>query len=155
MSIREICGAIIMTLHDFPALNAGLNGTAAVLLTAGFVFIKRKQVAAHRAAMLGAVAVSAAFLACYLTYHLQTGARTPFGGTGFIRPIYFAMLISHILLAMAIVPLILITLTLALRGRFDRHRAWARWTLPLWYYVSVTGVLVYFFLYRWWPAAAR
>lgn len=142
-----------MTLHDFPALNATLNGTAAVLLTAGFVFIKRKQVTAHRAAMLGACAVSAAFLACYLTYHLQTGARTPFGGTGFIRPVYFAMLLSHILLAMAIVPLILVTLTLALRGRYDRHRAWARWTLPLWYYVSITGVLVYFFLYRWWPSA--
>jgi putative membrane protein len=142
-----------MTLHDFPALDASLNGTAAVLLTAGFVFIKRKQVAAHRAAMVAAFAVSVAFLACYLTYHLQTGARTPFGGTGFIRTVYFTMLISHILLAMVIVPLILVSLTLALRGRFDRHRAWARWTFPLWYYVSVTGVLVYFFLYRWWPTA--
>ena len=143
-----------MTLHDLPALNAGLNGTAAVLLTAGFILIKRKNVTAHRAAMLAAFAVSVAFLACYLAYHLQTGAHTPFGGLGWIRPVYFAMLISHILLAMAIVPLIMVTLTLALRGRFDRHRAWARWTFPLWYYVSVTGVLIYFFLYRWWPAAA-
>jgi uncharacterized membrane protein YozB (DUF420 family) len=143
-----------MTLHDFPALNASLNGTATVLLTAGFIFIRRKNVIAHRAAMLAALTVSVAFLACYLAYHLQTGARTPFGGTGFIRGVYFAMLISHILLATAIVPLILITLTLALRGRFDRHRAWARWTFPLWYYVSVTGVLVYLFLYQWWPASA-
>jgi putative membrane protein len=143
-----------MTLHDFPALNASLNGTATVLLTAGFILIRRKKVAAHRAAMLAAFTVSVAFLACYLAYHLQTGARTPFGGTGFIRGVYFTMLISHILLAVAIVPLILTTLTLALRGRFDRHRQWARWTFPLWYYVSVTGVLVYLFLYQWWPAAA-
>ena len=143
-----------MTLHDLPALNAGLNGTSAILLTGGFLLIKRKHVTAHRAAMLAALAVSAAFLVCYLTYHLQTGARTPFGGTGPIRSIYFVMLISHILLAMAIVPLILVTLTLALRGRFDQHRRWARWTFPLWYYVSVTGVLIYFSLYQWWPAAA-
>ncbi|HUJ44719.1 MAG TPA: DUF420 domain-containing protein [Opitutaceae bacterium] len=142
-----------MTLHDFPALNAGLNGAATALLSAGFLCIKRRRVAAHRACMLAAFAVSVAFLACYVAYHLQTGARTPFGGTGWIRPVYFAMLISHVLLALVIVPLILTTLLLALRGRFDRHRRWARWTFPLWYYVSVTGVLIYFFLYRWWPAA--
>jgi uncharacterized membrane protein YozB (DUF420 family) len=142
-----------MTLHDFPALNASLNGAATVLLTAGFVFIKGRNVRAHRAAMLAAFTVSVAFLACYVAYHLQTGARTPFGGTGWIRPVYFAMLVSHILLAIVIGPLVLITLTLALRRRFDRHRRWARWTFPLWYYVSVTGVLIYFFLYRWWPAA--
>jgi len=157
-SFRKIQSAgyrpvIIMPLHDFPALDATLNGVAAVLLAAGFIFIKRRNVSAHRAAMLAAFAVSVAFLACYLTYHLRTGARTPFGGTGLIRTVYFAMLVSHILLAMAIVPLILITLTLALRGRFDRHRRWARWTFPLWSYVSVTGVLVYLFLYQWWPAA--
>jgi putative membrane protein len=144
----------MMTLQDFPALNASLNGTATVLLTAGFILIKRRHVAAHRAAMLTAFMVSMVFLACYVAYHLQTGARTPFGGTGPIRAVYFAMLISHILLAVAIVPLILVTLTLALRGRFDRHRRWARWTFPLWYYVSVTGVLIYFCLYHWWPAAA-
>ncbi len=141
-----------MTLHDLPAVNAGLNATATVLLTAGYVCIRRKQVAAHRVAMLAAVVVSAAFLATYLTYHLQT-APTRFGGTGLIRPVYFALLISHVLLAMAIVPLVPITVTLALRGRFERHRAWARWTFPIWYYVSVTGVLVYFFLYRWFAAA--
>jgi uncharacterized membrane protein YozB (DUF420 family) len=141
-----------MTLHDLPALNATLNATAMALLTAGFIFIKRRNVVAHRACMLAACAVSAAFLACYVAYHLRTGARTPFGGTGFIRAVYFGMLVSHILLAMAIVPLGLTTLTLALRGRFERHRAWARWTFPVWYYVSITGVLVYFSLYRWWPA---
>jgi putative membrane protein len=141
-----------MTLQDFPALDASLNATAAVLLTAGFVFIQRKRIAAHRACMLGAFTVSAVFLACYLYYHIKTGARTPFGGTGAIRTIYYTMLISHILLAFVIVPLILTTLWLALKGDFIRHRAWARWTFPLWYYVSVTGVLVYFFLYQWWPA---
>ena len=144
-----------MTFQDLPAVNAALNATSAALLTAGFVLIRRKRVAAHRAAMLAALAVSAAFLACFLTYHLRTGARTPFGGTGAVRAVYFTLLISHILLALVIVPLILATLAFALRGRFDRHRAWARWTYPLWYYVSVTGVLVYCFLYQWWPAAPR
>ena len=141
-----------MTLHALPAVDATLNGTAAVLLTTGFVLIKVRRIALHRLAMLSAFAVSVAFLACNLIYHLQTGARTPFGGTGIVRTLYFSILITHILLAMAIVPLILITLTLALRGQFSRHRAWARWTFPLWYYVSLSGVLVYFFLYKWWPA---
>jgi uncharacterized membrane protein YozB (DUF420 family) len=141
-----------MTLQDFPALDASLNGTAAVLLTAGFVFIKRKHIAAHRACMVAAFAVSAVFLGCYLYYHITKGKPTPFGGTGAIRTVYFTMLISHIVLAIVIVPMILRTLTLAFQGRFERHRAWARWTFPLWYYVSVTGVLVYFFLYKWWPA---
>jgi putative membrane protein len=143
-----------MTFNDLPAIDAVLNGTATVLLSAGFVFIKTRRIAAHRATMLSAFGVSVAFLACYLTYHLKTGARTPFGGIGFIRTIYFTMLVSHVLLAMLIVPLILTTLTLALRGQFARHRAWARWTFPLWYYVSVTGVLVYLFLHQWWPATA-
>ena len=141
-----------MNIHDLPAIDAGLNGTAALFLTAGFVFIRRHQVRAHRAMMLSAFAVSVAFLACYVTYHVRTGEHT-FAGTGAIRVVYLAMLASHILLAMAIVPLVLITVTLALRGRFATHRRWARWTFPLWYYVSVTGVLVYFFLYQWWPAA--
>jgi uncharacterized membrane protein YozB (DUF420 family) len=142
-----------MTVQDFPALNASLNATSALLMTAGFAFIKTKRIAAHRACMLGAVIVSAVFLVCYVTYHVKKGEPTRFGGTGAIRSVYFTMLISHILLAMAIVPLVLRTLTLALKGRIEQHRAWARWTFPLWYYVSVTGVLVYFFLYRWWPAA--
>ena len=142
-----------MTAIDFPAIDATLNGLATILLTAGFVCVRTKRIAAHRAVMLSAFAVSAAFLACYLTYHVRTGARTPFGGAGFIRVVYLALLGSHVLLALAIVPLVLTTLAFALRGQFARHRAWARWTFPLWYYVSVTGVLVYFFLYRWWPAA--
>lgn len=154
VDLRLSVSLLAMTFHDLPAINASLNGTAAILLTEGFVLIKQKRVTAHRTVMLAAFGVSVAFLACYLTYHLHTGARTPFGGTGAIRTIYFAMLISHILLALVIVPLILTTLALALHGRFDRHRAWARWTYPLWYYVSVTGVLVYCFLYQWWPAAA-
>ena len=144
-----------MTIQDFPALNASLNATATVLMTAGFVCIKARRILAHRACMLAAFAVSTVFLGCYVTYHLQTGARTPFGGKGFIRGIYFTMLISHIILAMAIAYLVPRTLLLALRGDFARHRAWARWVFPIWYYVSVTGVLVYFFLYQWWPAAGR
>jgi putative membrane protein len=141
-----------MTVQDFPALNASLNAISALLMTAGFFFIKTKRVAAHRACMLGAVIVSTAFLVCYVIYHVQKAEPTRFGGTGVIRSVYFAMLISHILLAMAIVPLVLRTVTLALKGRIEQHRAWAHWTFPLWTYVSVTGVLVYFFLYRWWPA---
>jgi len=141
-----------MNVQDFPALNASLNATSALLMTAGFISIKTKRIAVHRACMLAAVIVSTLFLVCYVTYHVRKGEPTRFGGTGAIRSVYFAMLISHILLAMAIVPLVLRTVFLALKGRFEQHRAWARWTFPLWYYVSVTGVLVYFFLYRWWPA---
>ena len=142
-----------MTVHDFPALNASLNATSALLMTAGFIFIKAKRIIAHRACMLSAVIVSTAFLVCYVIYHVQKAEPTRFGGSGAIRTVYFTMLISHILLAMAIVPLVLRTVTLALQGQIEQHRAWARWTFPLWTYVSVTGVLVYFFLYRWWPAA--
>jgi uncharacterized membrane protein YozB (DUF420 family) len=141
-----------MNVQDFPALNASLNATSALLMTAGYISIRTKRIAAHRACMLAAVIVSTVFLVCYVTYHVRKGEPTRFGGTGAIRSVYFAMLISHILLAMAIVPLVLRTVFLALKGRFEQHRAWARWTFPLWYYVSVTGVLVYFFLYRWWPA---
>ncbi|MBK9989214.1 MAG: DUF420 domain-containing protein [Verrucomicrobia bacterium] len=142
-----------MTVQDFPALNASLNATSAFLMLAGFLLIKTKRIAAHRACMLSAVIVSAAFLVCYVIYHVQKPEPTRFGGTGSIRSVYYAILISHILLAMAVVPLVLRTVTLALKGRIEQHRAWARWTFPIWTYVSVTGVLVYFFLYRWWPAA--
>jgi len=141
-----------MNVQDFPALNASLNATSALLMTAGYVSIKTKHITAHRACMIGATAVSAVFLVCYVIYHVWKGEPTRFGGVGAIRSVYFTMLISHILLAMAIVPLVLRTLFLAAKGRFEQHRSWARWTFPLWYYVSVTGVLVYFFLYRWWPA---
>jgi putative membrane protein len=142
-----------MTFHDFPAVNASLNATSAILMTMGFISIKTKRIAAHRACMLSAVIVSTVFLVCYVIYHVKKGEPTRFGGVGAIRTIYFTMLISHILLAVAIVPLVLRTVFLAHKGRIEQHRAWARWTFPLWYYVSVTGVLVYYFLYRWWPAA--
>lgn len=142
-----------MTVHDIPALNATLNAIATVCMTAGFIFILRGKITAHRACMMSASVVSAVFLVGYVTHKiLIRGVHTPFGGEGAIRTVYYTMLISHILLAISIAFLVPRTLLFALQGRFDRHRAWARWTFPIWYYVSVTGVLVYFFLYRWWPA---
>jgi len=137
-----------------PALNAALNGAATILLLAGFACIRRKRVVAHRACMTAALGVSAVFLASYVTHKILVGgAHTPFGGEGAIAWVYYVMLVTHILLAMAIVPLALATFGLALKGRFERHRKWARWTFPIWLYVSVTGVLVYFFLYVWFPHA--
>lgn len=145
-----------MTVSDLPALNAGLNATATVLLTAGFVLIKTGRRDAHRKCMTAAIAVSVVFLVTYVLHKvLVHGVHTPFGGTGAIRPVYYTMLFTHIVLAIVIVPMVLRTFLFAKRGELDRHRAWARWTFPLWYYVSVTGVLVYFFLYQWWPAAPR
>jgi uncharacterized membrane protein YozB (DUF420 family) len=142
-----------MDISVFPPLNAALNGLATVLLTGGFVAIRRQQVRTHRTCMLSAFGVSAVFLVSYLTHKiLLQAAHTPFGGEGFWAWAYYAMLISHILLAMAILPLVIVTMTLALRGRFDKHRRWARVTYPIWYYVSITGVLIYFFLYQWFPA---
>ncbi len=128
-------------------LNAILNGTATILLIAGFIFIKRRQVAAHRACMIAALIVSAIFLVSYLVYHYHVG-EVRFGGTGWVRPVYFAILIPHIMLAGVIVPLALITLYFALKGRFATHRKVARWTWPLWIYVSITGVIIYFMLYQ-------
>lgn len=130
-----------------PAVNAVLNGTSAVLLALGFGFIRRRNVAAHRACMLAAFGVSSLFLISYLAYHAQAGS-VPFRGGGFIRPVYFTLLLSHIVLAAAIVPLALTTLYQAWSARFDRHRRIARWTLPIWLYVSVSGVLVYLLLYH-------
>jgi len=142
-----------MTVHDIPALNASLNALATVLISVGFLFIRKKAIAAHRASMLAAGAVSAVFLVGYVTHKiLVRGVHTPFGGEGLVRGIYYAMLISHILLAISIAYLVPRTFYLALSGQIERHRAWARWTFPIWFYVSVTGVLVYFFLYQWWPA---
>lgn len=143
-----------MTVNDIPAFNAALNGIATLFLTAGFFFIRRKNIPAHRACMLSAGAVSAVFLVGYVAHKIMVrGVHTPFGGEGAIRMVYYAMLLTHILLAIAIAYLVPRTFILALKGQFERHRAWARWTFPIWYYVSVTGVLVYFFLYQWWPAA--
>jgi uncharacterized membrane protein YozB (DUF420 family) len=131
----------------FPVIDASLNGTSAVLLLVGRSFIKRGRMAAHRVVMIAALASSSIFLACYLYYHWHVGS-VHFQGQGWSRPLYFSILISHTILAAAIVPMIIITLSRALRERFDRHRAIARWTYPLWMYVSVTGVIVYFMLYH-------
>ncbi|MGH9363507.1 MAG: DUF420 domain-containing protein [Thermoanaerobaculia bacterium] len=139
-----------MSTADLPALNAFLNGTSAVLLSLGYLTIRKKRIAAHRALMVAAVAVSALFLVSYVVYHLQVGSRR-FPGTGWVRPVYFSILISHTVLAAAIVPLVLITLARGLRRRHPAHERIARWTLPLWMYVSVTGVVIYFMLYRLYP----
>jgi len=134
-------------LSALPAVNATLNGTCALLLIAGYLFIRRRMITAHKTCMGSAFAVSILFLVSYLTYHYHVGSR-PFGGHGAIRSVYFTILISHTILAVAIVPLALITVSRALRGRFDRHVRIARWTLPLWLYVSITGVIVYLMLYH-------
>ena len=136
-----------MTVRDLPALNAILNATSAGLLALGYVLIRRGRRAAHQKAMQSALACSALFLVSYLTYHAQVGS-VRFQGQGPIRTVYFAILISHTILAIAIVPLVLVTFVRARRGLFDRHRKIARLTLPLWAYVSVTGVIVYWMLYR-------
>jgi putative membrane protein len=135
----------------YPILDACLNTTSAILLISAHRMIKNMRVAAHRALMLAALASSSLFLVFYLYYHAHVGS-VRFQGQGWSRPVYFTILISHTILAAAIVPLVIITLTLALRGNFDRHRAIARWTYPLWLYVSVTGVLIYFMLYHWFAA---
>lgn len=131
----------------FPVINATLNGTSAVLLYVGHGFIKRGKMAAHRALMIAALVTSSLFLTSYLYYHAHVGS-VRFQGQGWSRPVYFAILISHTILAAVIVPLVIITLTRALRERFDKHRAIARWTYPIWLYVSVTGVVIYFMLYH-------
>jgi putative membrane protein len=137
----------LLSYSSLAPLNAVLNSIAAILLTAGFIFIKTHNVRAHRACMLGAFAVSVIFLASYLLYHYQVG-DVRFMGRGWIRPAYFTMLISHVALAAAIVPLAIITMARALRGRFAAHRRIALWTWPIWIYVSVTGVLVYLMVYQ-------
>jgi len=136
-----------MNVSDLPALNASLNGVATVFLAAGYVLIRRRRIAAHRVSMMAAVAASALFLISYVIYHANAGSK-PFTGTGPIRAIYFVILLTHIVLAAAIVPMVLVTLSRALQKRFDRHAAIARWTLPIWLYVSVTGVVIYLMLYR-------
>lgn len=145
-----------MSIYDLPAVNASLNGLSAVLLTAGFVCIRQKKINAHRACMFSAFCVSVVFLICYLTYHTYLAVVLHRGPTHFLnppwfRPIYLAILISHTILAMVIVPLILITLFLALTRRFDKHKKIAPWTLSLWMYVSLTGVVVYLLLYQIFP----
>ena len=136
-----------MTVRDLPTLNAVLNATSALLLLWGWLLIRRGRREAHRRVMIAALCSSSLFLVSYLVYHAQVGS-VRFTGQGPVRTLYFAILISHTVLAVAIVPLVLVTVTRALRGRFDQHRRIARVTLPLWAYVSVTGVVVYWMLYR-------
>ena len=143
-----------MTVSDIPALNATLNGLATLLITVGFILIKTGRKEAHRKVMTTAGVVSAVFLVGYVTHKiLIRGVHTPFGGTGAIATFYYVMLISHILLAISIAYLVPRTFLFAIRGDFVSLRRWAKFTFPIWYYVCVTGVLVYFFLYQWWPAA--
>jgi uncharacterized membrane protein YozB (DUF420 family) len=138
-----------MTIHDLPAVNATLNGLSAVFLTLGFIFIKRGNKIAHRNCMISAFSTSVIFLACYLTYHFYVG-RTEFPHNWF-RPVYLVILLTHTVLAVVIVPLILRTLWLARKENFEAHKKIARWTWPLWMYVSVTGVVIYLLLYKIFP----
>jgi uncharacterized membrane protein YozB (DUF420 family) len=144
-----------VSIYDLPKVNASLNGLSACFLTAGFIFIRQKKIVAHRNCMISAFCVSVIFLICYLTYHTYLAVVLHRGPTHFpdnwFRPIYLTILFTHTILAMVIVPMILITLSRALRERFDMHKKIARWTWPLWMYVSVTGVVVYLLLYQIFP----
>ena len=141
-----------MAISDLPTVNALLNGTSAVLLTIGFYFIRRRQWKTHRNFMLAAFMTSVLFLISYLIYHFNVGS-VPFQGQGVVRVVYFLILISHVFLAALIVPLALLTLWRAFQGHIGKHRRIARWTLPLWLYVSVTGVVVYLMLYHLYPGS--
>jgi len=140
--------------EDLPAVNATLNATSAVLLTTGYMAIRRRKIRIHKACMLAALAVSTVFLASYLYYHfvVREGKPTRFAGEGGVRLVYFAVLISHTVLAAMVAPLAIITAYFGLRDRIDKHRRIARWTLPIWLYVSMTGVEVYWILYHLYPS---
>jgi putative membrane protein len=150
-----------MTINDIPAINASLNALATLLISVGFVLIKTGRKTAHRFAMISAGVVSAVFLVGYVGHKVLKGmaagageaVHTQFGGEGAIRTVYYVMLITHVILAIAIAYLVPRTFALAFKGEFERHKKWARIVFPIWLYVSVTGVLVYFFLYQWWPSA--
>jgi uncharacterized membrane protein YozB (DUF420 family) len=137
----------IVSVTDLPAVNASLNAISTVLLLTGYVFIRRGERQKHKACMIAALVTSTLFLTSYVIYHVQVGS-VPFKGTGWIRTVYFAVLIPHVILAAAIVPPILITASRGLSAKYDKHRRIARWTLPLWLYVSITGVIVYLMLYQ-------
>ena len=137
----------MISIHDLPVVNATLNATAALLLVWGYILIRRRSIAAHRRVMLAAFATSSVFLCCYLIYHFNVGS-VRFPRTGIVRTVYLSILATHTALAATVPPLAIITLSRGLRERFDRHRSIARWTLPVWLYVSVTGVVVYWMLYR-------
>ena len=137
----------IVSVTDLPAVNASLNAISTVLLLTGYAFIRRGERQKHKACMIAALVTSTLFLTSYVIYHAQVGS-VPFKGTGWIRTVYFAVLIPHVILAAAVVPPILITVSRALSAKYDKHRRIARWTLPVWLYVSITGVIVYLMLYR-------
>jgi uncharacterized membrane protein YozB (DUF420 family) len=137
----------IVSVTDLPAVNASLNAISTVLLLTGYVFIRRGERRKHKACMIAALVTSTLFLTSYVIYHAQVGS-VPFKGTGWIRTVYFAVLIPHVILAAAIVPPVLITVSRALSAKYDKHRRIARWTLPVWLYVSITGVIVYLMLYQ-------
>lgn len=140
-----------MNAADLPAVNASLNGLSAAFLGLGFYFIRRKRMVAHRNCMISALTCSVIFLVSYITYHATVHAVTRFEEPASFRPVYLAILLSHTVLAAVILPMVLMTASRAFRGRFDRHRAIARWTWPLWMYVSVTGVVIYLLLYQIFP----
>ena len=135
-----------MGIEDLPAVNASLNGLAGVFLTAGYLFIRTGRPRAHKRCMLAALATSTLFLACYLVYHYNVGSK-PYEGQGLLRQIYLTILVTHVVLAASVVPLALVTASRGLRNRLDAHVRIARWTLPIWLYVSVTGVVIYLMLY--------
>jgi uncharacterized membrane protein YozB (DUF420 family) len=136
-----------MQITDLPAVNATLNALSSIWLTCGYIFIRQRKISAHRFCMIAALITSALFFISYLIYHYHAGSK-PFAGQGAIRTVYFTILTTHTILATAIVPLALITLFRALKERFDKHKRLARWTLPIWFYVSVTGVVIYLMLYQ-------
>ena len=136
-----------MDIHYLPAVNATLNGISAVLLIVAYLLIRARRIEQHRRVMLAAFATSSLFLVCYLVYHVQVGS-VRFTRQGFVRPLYFTILVTHVSLAAVTLPLAIVTLSRGLKARYAKHRAIARWTLPIWLYVSVTGVLVYVLLYQ-------
>jgi uncharacterized membrane protein YozB (DUF420 family) len=136
-----------LTVHDLPAVNATLNATSGVLLVIGWFLIRARRIDQHRACMIAAFVTSSLFLVCYIVYHAQVGS-VPFPRHGYVRTLYYTILITHVTLAFTVPPLASVTLTRGLKARFKQHRAIARWTLPIWLYVSVTGVLVYVLLYQ-------
>lgn len=136
-----------MTVHDLPAVNASLNALSGVLLLVGFALIRARRIEQHRTVMLAAFTASSVFLICYIVYHAQVGS-VRFTRQGFVRPLYYVILVTHVTLAATVPPLAIVTLTRGLKGRYPQHRHLARWTFPIWLYVSVTGVLVYVLLYQ-------
>jgi len=136
-----------MSVHDLPAVNAALNATSGVLLLVAYALIRARRIAQHRAVMIAAFTTSSLFLVSYIVYHAQVGS-VRFTRQGFVRPLYFTILITHVTLAAAVLPLAIVTLSRGLKARYPQHRRIARWTLPIWLYVSVTGVLVYVLLYQ-------